>query len=351
MTLIDRALEARSCGHHEDSISLFRDALGPEKNAAILTKQQPSRSILFRSAANIAIECGSLDDAEQLACLGLIGNPPDDIADELRSTLDRATFARHLRLQGVTLSPTSIQLAIAGPSVGHGDAPEAEIMSRVDAYRKMIARSANRMRGQTFTENPPTNSMLPDFQLYMSNPRAASFAVTLRVGSRQSQQHFRFDVSPEQVIDDVLSNLGHFEENRQDELAEAIAEVDYRRNFIALARKMAPDGVRITTVGLTRATDNRVKTLALRQPRANHQTPRGKSSLAPTVTLEGRLEMADTRGKSKSGRIILSSDNGSHNIAVPKGMLADIVRPHFTEHVAIRARKRQNGVYEFVDFV
>jgi hypothetical protein len=351
MQAADQALEARRAQQADASLELFRQALDSESKAAALTRQQPSRSILFRSAANLAIEAGDYGRAEQLACLGLIGNPPEDIADELRHALDRATFRRHLRLGGVTLSPSAIQLSIAGPAVGYGDVPEPEIVSRVDAYRKLITRSVSRKRRIPFSESPHTRSEDADFQLFLSAPRAASFAVTLRVGAREMQEHFNFDVSPDAVVKDVMQNLRHFESEREQELRQAIPDGDYRRNFVALARKLAPDGKRITLVGVTRAADGVTDELAMMQPRASHQVRKPKASDAPIVSLEGRLNFADSPDGKKSGRIKLRTIDAEYKIAVPKGILSDIVRPHFDELVKIRARKRTAHTFEFVDFV
>ncbi|MEN0051190.1 MAG: hypothetical protein AAF806_29265, partial [Bacteroidota bacterium] len=50
---------------------------------------EPSRSILFRSAAFLAIKAEQYSEAERMAAFGLIGNPPSDIADELCSAMDQ----------------------------------------------------------------------------------------------------------------------------------------------------------------------------------------------------------------------------------------------------------------------
>ena len=355
MQFVDRAIIARGSGDFDAALGAFREALARESNAARLTREQPSRSILFRSAANLAIECGELGDAEELSCLGLIGHPPDDIAEELRHTLDRATFARHLRLNGIKLGPTSVQLAVSGPGIGYGDAPEPEIMSRVDAYRKLVSRSANRMRGVAYTD-APTGGGDEDFQLFLSTPRAASFAVTLRVGARDAQSHLAFDVNAEQVVTDVLENLERFDSERDEELRRAIPNADYRRNFVALARRIAPDGSKITTVGFTRVNGERDQQVAMRRPRASTHVRRSGGKRAIEV-LEGRLDYADNRDRVRRdgkiverGQIILSTAGREHRIAVPRGVLADIVRPNYGQLVRVRARKRSAELYEFVDF-
>jgi hypothetical protein len=91
MELVDQALLARQQGDTETVMALARAAFIKERAAADLVADQfdlePTRSVLHRSAAVLAIECHQLRDAERLIGRALAGNPPDDIADELRDLL------------------------------------------------------------------------------------------------------------------------------------------------------------------------------------------------------------------------------------------------------------------------
>ena len=48
---------------------------------------EPGLSILYRSAASLAIQCGRYREAEQLIAKALSGNPTNEIARELRELL------------------------------------------------------------------------------------------------------------------------------------------------------------------------------------------------------------------------------------------------------------------------
>lgn len=76
----------------------FRQAFELEAQAAKLVglDEEPTRSVLLRSAAWLALECDEIREAERLAALGLVGNPPPEIAEELREVLEkvRIEFAR-----------------------------------------------------------------------------------------------------------------------------------------------------------------------------------------------------------------------------------------------------------------
>ena len=50
---------------------------------------EPSRSVLHRSAASLALQCGEFREAERLIAGALAGFPPDEVADELRDLLEQ----------------------------------------------------------------------------------------------------------------------------------------------------------------------------------------------------------------------------------------------------------------------
>ena len=94
---MNQAEAALLCQMRGDSEGFRRDtktALKYEQKAAYLvspyTGYEPSRSVLHRSAAALALDLKEWRIAEQLACAALAGNPPDEIATELRDILEQA---------------------------------------------------------------------------------------------------------------------------------------------------------------------------------------------------------------------------------------------------------------------
>ncbi len=85
----DIAAKADPKGEH--CLSLYTEAFEKEREASLLAdfmqNPEPGRSILFRSAASLAIQCGRYREAEQLIAKALSGNPTDEIARELRELL------------------------------------------------------------------------------------------------------------------------------------------------------------------------------------------------------------------------------------------------------------------------
>lgn len=88
MDLAMDAMVARHKGESEQATILTREALRLEAEAADQINRDPSteptRSILYRSAAALAYQCGEWEECERLCIRGLIGYPFADTEDELR---------------------------------------------------------------------------------------------------------------------------------------------------------------------------------------------------------------------------------------------------------------------------
>lgn len=87
MDLLDKSHVALMKKDDDLARQLKLQAYYKEKEAAnrlINEDVEPSRSILFRSAASLAYDLGLFGEAEKLACLGLIGFPPEwvDVREE-----------------------------------------------------------------------------------------------------------------------------------------------------------------------------------------------------------------------------------------------------------------------------
>ena len=98
MELVDRAVLARQRKQPEQVAEFAKAAFEKEKAAADLVagrlELEPTRSVLHRSAAVLAIECNELRAAERLIGRALAGNPPDDIANELRDLLLQEIYSQ-----------------------------------------------------------------------------------------------------------------------------------------------------------------------------------------------------------------------------------------------------------------
>lgn len=79
---------------------LYQQAFELEQEAALTflydLENEPTRSVVFRSAASLALLCGKWRAAEKLTATGLSGNPPAEIADELRDLFEKVNVKRKL---------------------------------------------------------------------------------------------------------------------------------------------------------------------------------------------------------------------------------------------------------------
>jgi hypothetical protein len=339
----DLALIARQQNSFADVKTNYLKAFEFEKQAFILfnsqSAEEPTRSILLRSAANLAMLAEQHREAEKLISLGLAGDSPVDIADEFRHLLQQVNFFRHLELHGVVLSSNELQLSLSGNQVGHGLIRSDEFLNRIEIIEKLAFRTADRIRNKPFNERGrPLKDNVVNFEPYLSIPRAASFAVTIRFGQPADQQPLEGMDIQTQLIDDILRNIKLINSENYFELAENIKDQSYRRNFIALTKQLAPDGDRIKFVGFTTTRQAHNESIALTKISKEFDIPlvagdTNTSELGNVVEIIGTLSFAD----SKKSRIKLTdSKSRDYQIEVPQGLLSDIVKPYFEDTVMIK---------------
>ena len=93
MDLAEQASLLRMRGDAEGAERRTLAAFEKEKDAAMQVAHdyalEPTRSVLLRSAASLALECRQLREAERLVSIALGGHPPAEIANELREVLEK----------------------------------------------------------------------------------------------------------------------------------------------------------------------------------------------------------------------------------------------------------------------
>ena len=69
-------------------VDMYAEAFEYEQKAAMfflnMLENEPTRAILFRSAASLAIQCHKFSEAERLIDIGLSGNPTKIMTEELK---------------------------------------------------------------------------------------------------------------------------------------------------------------------------------------------------------------------------------------------------------------------------
>ena len=113
MDLAEAATVARLRGALKQAVQFTRQAFEQETQAAALIASaldaEPTRSVLHRSAASLAIECGEIRTAERLIATALSGNPPPEIAEELKDLFIQINLNQYLKRQGIHININELQ--------------------------------------------------------------------------------------------------------------------------------------------------------------------------------------------------------------------------------------------------
>ncbi len=111
MDMANLAFIARVQGEQEQVRQLSKMAFEYERQAALLLLTdydiEPTRSVLFRSAATLALNGENYREAERMIAFGLSGQPPVAILEELRELLYQLPLPP--RSQSFKLSPVSYE--------------------------------------------------------------------------------------------------------------------------------------------------------------------------------------------------------------------------------------------------
>lgn len=352
MELAEEATLEQGRGNTARAAELYSQAFKQERRAAELVEAdvdfEPTRSVLLRSAASLALDCQDARSAEKLIAHALAGDPPEEIACELRDLLEQVTFQRHLEVRGMVLGPREFQMSMEGDAVGFGFAESESFVGRVQDLEKLIYRTAERTLDRPFRDRGRRDKGLAkEVGVFLSVPRAASFAVTFRIGYSRQLSLPNLDLG-DAVISDVLDCIEVVGAGREAELERRIPEAAYRRNFLALARRIAPDGKAVRAVGFTARNACGERRVVLRRLQSKITPPEGAISvraMAQRVTVTGTLKFADSRRENHNVIEVIEQGGSRHRILVPEGMMDDIVRPLWDYEVKVVGYRRKNCVH------
>ncbi|MBE9128011.1 MULTISPECIES: hypothetical protein [unclassified Coleofasciculus] len=117
MDLAERVQVAKLRGNLTLAQQLSRQALEKEQLAAEFLANdlaaEPTRSVLYRSAASLAIDCGEIKTAERLIAIALSGNPPQEIAEELRDLFVEINIQNYFARRGIAFDEAKFQNLMA----------------------------------------------------------------------------------------------------------------------------------------------------------------------------------------------------------------------------------------------
>lgn len=361
MIMAQDAYVSLSQGDEETACRLYEEAFKLEKEAALSFSfeetKEPTRSVLFRSAATLAMKCKKYRDAEKMVALGLAGNPPSEIANELRDLYEDVNFFRHLELKDTELDSSEFLLSFSGNEVGFGKINSREFLNRYEAIEKLTYRTAERKLKLVYrSSSKVTDNIKNIFEPFFAVPKAASFAVVIKLG-KQTNQINMFDVKDirEEVIDEIIDCVELLNKADYVGLKTKINDKNYYENFVSLTKILAPDGDRIKQTGFTIMRNGEQKAVALQRKQESFKEEIAKiredkfenqSQATPiNIHLSGTLKIANAKLNTIRIVTLEKSDSFNHNIKVSEG-LSDVVKMYFDEVVEVVLLKLDDKTYE-----
>ena len=343
--LADRA---RSSGDTEKAVELFRNALDLELEA-IRQIREPGGigwAVLHRSAGWLALRCRRPDIAKGLAIKALGEEVDPGIGVELEQLLQQAFFDQHLASDGIIMEEGEVSLKLVGRLVGAGFTLLSEFDTRATGFQTMIFRIAQRKLNLPYSGGVPSE-IRNRFHTFISSPQVGSFAVSLRIGSIYQQAAFPRFLDFGEVLSEFMDLMDMVSRAAMSEIEVRIPDQAYHRNFLGLAKKLAPDGDRISGVGFTSLSDGDVRTVSVKITARALTTPsfEGTGWVGESFNVSGFLRYADAGARQQGhNQIKIVSEGGrAVDLVVPEGLMDDVVRPLWNTHVTAMATLRRRS--------
>jgi hypothetical protein len=237
---------------------------------------------------------------------------------------------------------------LVGRAVAAGMTLLEDFFPRIHSFQALVYRIVQRNLNLAYTGGVPAD-IRNSYHMFVSPPRSGSFAVSLKLGTSSLQMPLPGFLGASQVVSEIMDLMELVDKSAVSEIERRIPNPAYRRNFFGLAKKLAPDGDRIARVSFTSVDGGDTRTLSVTTPASRLPVPRepGGYQSGESVEVSGVLRYADASSSQQNrNRIRVVRDGGTQvDIAVPEGLMDDIVRPLWASHVTIRGiRRRRSGV-------
>lgn len=339
MELAQLAQIARVQDDQSRALTLAREAFELESQAALLVpdtrEAEPTRGILYRSAASLAYQAGDYESAQRFVMRGLSGFPRPRERTELEQLYERIRFASYLAENRLTIG-ASFQIVLRGRGVDYGRVPYYEFERRANTTIDLLNRSVERRSGREYRKAGSVSPQLRSFVPLITPQAPGSFVVAVELAQPEAYQT-TFMFSLDEVVDDVLSGVDLVMQGKREQLRERIPNETYYRNFIAATKVLAPDGQIITHVGLADSKQQVSFSTRKRDIPLVTSTEDLKRLDGPTspIRVQGILDLANAR---EGGGLGLTSTQGvEYDVEVADG-LEDYVRAYFKQIVVVTGR-------------
>lgn len=253
MLLMSMAFSMKEA-HDIDTCAKFLLACEYESEAAFMIDKtpetEPSRGMLFLGAASLAWHGQDFDLAERLVAEGLSGYPAPAAQHDLRRLYDDIKFSRYVAENNSTLNEAEATIRFYGAEVGYGRVSANEFIKKIEAIGKIIERTAQRKAGFAFQTTSNNLKKQASYRFDIELAEAGSFGVKVKLSFNNKTHLSLLQAKADEIVSDVVENIDLMNAGDTAKIKEKIQDVDYFVNFITQARELAPDGERITSIGI-----------------------------------------------------------------------------------------------------
>lgn len=341
MALSHEADAWKRVGAAPEAMALYCQAAQKEALAAAcyppVESSEPTRSILYRSAAWLALGAGELEQARRFAAFGLSGYPSKVVHNELIEVLDKAVIDYHLSTKGIILSEGEAQLMLQGLEVRAGFTFFEPFLRTVEQIGRLAKQKTQELLNLPFSANAR-----PMYTPAIAAFRPGSVAVTFKLAGVPNK-HGSLQlplVTPDQVLDEVVTVLDIWNTAGDEGLREVIEDDNYFDYYRSNAAALAPDGKKLSMVGITtprgKVVIDRVRATTAPQAKKASDQPFLKNQDG-SITVEGELVDASK----ETGTIhIVPAIGRKWNIEVGEGLI-EVVRDCFGKQVSVLGTTRK----------
>jgi hypothetical protein len=340
MSIAQSAMILRESGQYSAANLKYEEAFNVEKKAAFMVakekKSEPTRSILFRSAASLAYQAKLYVEASQMVGEGLSGYPPKRIFHELNLINEKIKSAIYNTENGLIPKSEGFVVHLVGNSIESGTIYCNDFLKRVEAMLKILQKTAIRLSGYSFSTRK--DILIPSFHA----PTGGSFSIGVSVTVRDVL------VNPQNIIDEYLECFNLLENGNLDDLAKRIMSDEHISYFMSQSKMIAPDGDGVTNIDFI----GKRRSVSLSKTPEQISLSITKNEIENNITefmeIEGILNFASKRRGESLG--IEDKSGKNFDIVVNEG-LSEYVRNYFGCPVCVRGYGYDNKITRLDDII
>lgn len=352
-------LTEKSNGKQQQAKLLWAAAFDHERRVAqsLLPRfdLEPSRGIIFRSAAALALRFGDYDTAEKHAAQGLAGSVDEKVAHELRDILDEVQLLRHMANYDSMLGEEKLHIGMTGARVS-ASAIEADLLvDHIRILRRIVLRLQELRMGYQFRQSGRVTKEVNELLQIRYQPASNGvFGYDLDVVSQQPQFD-AFESSVKGIVDGAgkvfeLASLG-----RKNALLELCNQnLSYYRFFVNSVRDALPDGRRFAFMSLV--SNDRATNLQLR--RTDRATVKRDMAIHndDEVSIERTGLLLGATGDPTSSETLVRIVDDLHGkrgetFSVPDGLSGDRIGELWSKEVKVIGYKGPLDKHPRIEFI